>query len=134
MSTTTETPAAAPKVSAPSLAQSATFRTFVTVFALATPIIYVVCEMRNWPLFTYHPGTNRLDLGWSAAVRDQGPAMYWYGWTATTLIGAGVLGLIGTALPQAVVRKIPLALIWLLPILAIIPLAWALYEPFWSKG
>ena len=90
MSTTTQTPAAA--ASSSSLAASATFRTFATVFAIATPIIYVICEMRNWPLFTYHPGTNRVDLGWAAAVRDQGPAMYWYGWTATTLIGAAVLG------------------------------------------
>ena len=68
------------------------FRTFATVFAIATPVLYVICDMMNWPLFTYHPGTNRVDLGWAAAVQDQGPAMYWYGWTATTLLGAAVLG------------------------------------------
>jgi len=130
MSTTTETPAAAPKVSAPSLAQSATFRTFVTVFALATPIIYVVCEMRNWPLFTYHPGTNRLDLGWSAAVRDQGPAMYWYGWTATMLIGSAILGGIATMLPENVTKKIPLSLVWILPLAAVPILIYAL-RFFW---
>ena len=59
------------------------------MFAIATPVIYTICEMRNWPLFTYHPGTNRVDLFWAAAVKDEGPAMYWYGWTATTLIVAG---------------------------------------------
>ena len=53
------------------------------MFAIATPVIYTVCEMRNWPLFTYHPGTNKVDLFWAAAVKDEGPAMYWYGWTAT---------------------------------------------------
>jgi len=130
MSTTTETPAAAPKVSAPSLAQSATFRTFVTVFALATPIIYVVCEMRNWPLFTYHPGTNRLDLGWSAAVRDQGPAMYWYGWTATMLIGSAILGGSATMMPENVTKKIPLSLVWILPLAAVPILIYAL-RFFW---
>ena len=82
MSTTTQ---AAPATRSASLASSVAFRNFAIVFAIATPIIYVICEMRNWPLFTYHPGTNRVDLGWAAAVRDQGPAMYWYGWTASTL-------------------------------------------------
>jgi hypothetical protein len=130
MSTTTQTPAAASKPSASSLAQSATFRTFAIVFALATPIIYVVCEMRNWPLFTYHPGTNRLDLGWSAAVRDQGPAMYWYGWNATMLLVSGVLGLIATRLPESVIRKIPLSLVWILPLAAVPVLIYAL-RFFW---
>jgi hypothetical protein len=130
MSTTTETPAAVSKPSAPSLAQSATFRTFALVFAIATPIIYVVCEMRNWPLFTYHPGTNRVDLGWSAAVRDQGPAMYWYGWNATMLLVSGVLGLIATRLPESVVRKIPLSLVWILPLAAVPILIYAL-RFFW---
>ncbi len=63
--------------------------------------------MRNWPLFTYHPGTNRVDLGWAAAVRDEGPAMYWYGWTATTLIGSAVLGALATLLPEHVTQKNP---------------------------
>ena len=76
---------------ASSLASSAAFRTFAVVFAIATPVIYVACEMQNWPLFTYHPGTNRVDWFYAPAVRDEGPAMYWYGWTATTLIGVGVL-------------------------------------------
>ena len=86
------------------------------MFAIATPVIYVICEMRNWPLFTYHPGTNRVDLGWAPAVRDEGPAMYWYGWTATTLIGAAVLGLLATMLPESVTRKIPLSLVWIVPL------------------
>ena len=59
MSTAADTRSVA---SAPSLASSVAFRTFVVVFAIAAPIIYMVCEMRNWPLFTYHPATNRIDL------------------------------------------------------------------------
>jgi hypothetical protein len=127
MSTTTERPSTAASSSA---AASATFRTFAVVFAIATPIIYTICEMRNWPLFTYHPGTNRVDLGWAAAVRDQGPAMHWYGWTATTLIGSAVLGSIATLLPQQVTRKIPLSLTWITPLAAIPVLIYAL-RFFW---
>jgi len=115
---------------AQSAATSTTFRTFATVFAIATPVIYTACEMQNWPLFTYHPGTNRMNLGWAAAVRDQGPAMYWYGWTATTLIASGVLGVLATLLPQHVVRKIPLALVWIMP-LAVVPILIYALRFFW---
>lgn len=127
MSTTTERPSAPASSAA---AASATFRTFAVVFAIATPVIYTICEMRNWPLFTYHPGTNRVDLFWAAAVRDQGPAMYWYGWTATTLIGSAVLGFIATMLPQHVTRKIPLWLTWAIP-LAVVPVLIYALRFFW---
>jgi hypothetical protein len=115
---------------ASSLASSAAFRTFAVVFAIATPVLYTICEMANWPLFTYHPGTNRIDIGWAPAVRDEGPAMYWYGWNATTLMGAGVLGLIATKLPESAVRKIPLALVWIVP-LAVIPILIYALRFFW---
>jgi DNA-binding transcriptional LysR family regulator len=126
MSTTVQAPA----TTAASLATSATFRSFATVFAIATPIIYTACEMQNWPLFTYHPGSNRIDLGWAAAVKDEGPAMYWYGWTATTLIGAAILGMLATMLPEKMVRSIPLALVWIVP-LAVIPILIYALRFFW---
>ncbi len=127
MSTTTDR---APAATGSSAASSAAFRTFATVFAITAPIIYTVCEMRNWPLFTYHPGTNRVDLFWAAAVRDQGPAMHWYGWTATTLLVGAVLGFLATMLPQQVVKKIPLALVWIAP-LAMIPVLIYALRFFW---
>ena len=127
MSTTTQ---AAPAMRSASLASSVAFRNFAIVFAIATPIIYVICEMRNWPLFTYHPGTNRVDLGWAAAVRDQGPAMYWYGWTASTLLVAGLLGLAAVKLPESIAKKIPLSLVWIVPLAAIPILVYAL-RFFW---
>jgi hypothetical protein len=126
MTTTAERPATA----AGSAATSATFRTFATVFAIATPIIYTICEMQNWPLFTYHPGTNRVNLGWAAAVRNEGPAMYWYGWTATALLAPAVLGLLATLLPAQVARKIPLSLTWIAP-LAVIPVLIYALRFFW---
>ncbi len=128
MSTTANTPSGAS--TAASLASSAAFRTFAIVMAITTPVIYTACEMQNWPLFTYHPGTNRLNLGWAAAVKDEGPAMYWYGWTASTLIGASVLGLLATKLPESTVRKIPLALTWIVP-LAVVPVLIYALRFFW---
>jgi hypothetical protein len=127
MSTTTQTRNAAPSRS---LVSSASFRAFTVVFAIATPVIYTVCEMANLPLFTYHPGTNRLDLGYARSVRDQGPAMHWYGWTASTMLGAGLLGLIAAWLPERLTRKIPLALVWIVPVAAVPVLIYAL-RFFW---
>jgi hypothetical protein len=132
MSTTTSTSSAA-KSSASSLAASAKFKTFAIVFSLAAPIVYVACELLGLPLFTYHPATNRVDFGWAPGRSGEGPAMYWYGWTATMLIACTVLGGLATLLPERLTKAIPLALIWILPILAMIPLAWALM-PFWTKG
>jgi hypothetical protein len=133
MTTTTSTPSAT-RSSPASLAASAKFKTFAIVFSLTAPVVYVACEVFSLPLFTYHPATNRFDLGWGKGRSGEGPAMYWYGWVATMLIACTLLGWLATLLPEGMIRKIPLALIWLLPILALIPLAWALWEPFWSKG
>jgi hypothetical protein len=127
MSTTAQTTTAGRSTS---FAASAAFRTFATVFAITTPVIYVICEMANVPLFTYHPGTGRVNLGWAAAVRDEGPAMYWYGWTANTLIGGAILGLLAAKLPESATRRIPLALVWLVPLAAIPILVYAL-RFFW---
>ena len=113
-----------------SLATSAAFERFAIVCAVTTPLLYVVIEMANWPLFTYHPATGRFDLGWAPPISGEGPAMYWYGWTATMLIASGALGLLGAVLPQSAIRKIPLSLIWIMPLVAIPILVYAL-RSFW---
>jgi hypothetical protein len=114
------------------LASSSAFGAFAIVFAIAGPLVYVVSELGGVPLFTYHPGTGRIDFGFAAARPNEGPAMYWYGWLATTLIGASLAGLIATLLPPNVTAKIPLFLIWLLPLLVLPILAYALM-PFWTR-
>ena len=45
--------------------------------------------------------------------------MLWYGWTLNALIIAAVLGIIAMLLPARVIDKIPLSLLWILPILSI---------------
>jgi hypothetical protein len=97
MSTTGTTASRGPTTSvctASGLAASTTFRTFAAEIAIAAPVIYLICELRNWPMFTYHPGTKRIEWFSAAARRDEGPAMHWYGWSANTLIGSAMLGCI----------------------------------------
>jgi hypothetical protein len=109
-----------------SLAASSKFKTFAVTFALTGTVIYLLCLQFNWPLFTYHPATNRIGWGWEAGRSGEGPAMYWYGWTATTLLAGTVVSYLATLLPESVTKRIPLMLIWLLPILAVPYLAYDL--------
>ncbi|MFN0305147.1 MAG: hypothetical protein ACKVQU_32910 [Burkholderiales bacterium] len=102
--------------SARSLASSSKFKTFAIVFGIATAVLYVICDTARLPLFTYHPGTDRVDFGWAPARKDEGPAMYWYGWIATSVLGAAILGLLATMLPDRVTSKIPLSLVWIVPV------------------
>ena len=134
MTTTTATQAtsSAKAKATSSLAASVKFRTFAVVFGISVPVIYVVCELFNLPAFTYHPATNRIGWWWEAGRSGEGPAMYWYGWTVLSLVAGFIVGMLGTLLPENVAKKIPLALLWLLPILAFIPLTYSLM-PFWTK-
>jgi len=111
-----------------SLASSVKFKTFALTFAIGGTLIYLLCLHFNWPLFTYHPAMNRIELGWGPSRSGEGPAMYWYGWTATTLVAGAVVGFLATLLPENVSKKIPLILVWLLPILAIPYLIWDLRQ------
>jgi len=126
MSTPTATTRAVPVTS--SLASSTKFKTFVVTFGITGTLVYLVCLEMNWPLFTFHPATNRIVWGWEASRSGEGPAMYWYGWTATSLLAGAILGFLATLLPESVTRKIPLILVWLLPILSIPYLIWDLRQ------
>jgi hypothetical protein len=117
MSAPTATTREAPASS--SWASSTGFKTFVITFAIVGPVIYMVCLQMNWPLFTFHPATNRIAWGWEAARSGEGPNMTWYGWTAMTLLVGAAVSFLATWLPESVTRRIPLILVWLLPILAI---------------
>ncbi len=117
MSTQTASTRARPATS--SWASSTKFKTFAITFAIVGPVIYMICLQMNWPLFTYHPATNRIAWGWEAARSGEGPNMTWYGWTAMTLMVATVVSFLATLLPESATRKIPLGLVWLLLILAI---------------
>jgi len=116
MSTAVDSKSTAP---AASLASSTAFRNFAIAFAIATPVIYVICELANWPLFSYYPAVNQITWGYAPGSDELGPAMHWYGWTANTMIAAGILGLLATQLPDSIVKKIPLSLVWILPVLAV---------------
>jgi len=131
----TASPATTPTPAVPSTsssAASARFKTFAVTFAVTSPLLYLACVSLNLPLITYHPAVNRIDFLWSPAISGEGPAMYWYGWTLSVLIGGTIVSVLVTMLPERLTRTIPLYLVWLLPILAIVLLTYSLRE-FWLR-
>jgi hypothetical protein len=102
------------------------FGSFSLVFGICFAIFYVVCDMAALPMFTYHPGTDRIEFGFARARPDEGPAMYWYGWIANSALGASILGGLATLLPEKIRGKIPLALAWVVPVLLLPVLIYSL--------
>jgi hypothetical protein len=120
MSTITTNSATAPTTATGSaLAASSKFKTFATTFSIAGPVVYCLTVYLNWPVFTYFPAIGRFAWGVEAVQSGTGPNMLWYGWTLTTILIAGALGIIAMMLPERVTRKLPLFLVWLFPILSI---------------
>jgi hypothetical protein len=113
-------------------ASSTRLRTFVVVFSLTATVVYVLCDILGFPLFTYHPATGRLEWGYGMPRRNEGPVMYWYGWLLTTAIVSTVVALLATLLPENITRRIPLFTLWLLPLLAV-PIMFYTLMSFWTK-
>jgi hypothetical protein len=111
-----------------SLASSTKFKTFVITFAVVGTLTYCVSLFFNWPVFTYHPAVDRFEWGFGRNRSGEGPAMYWYGWVVTTLIVSAIVGFLATLLPENTAKKIPVILVWLLPLLAIPYLIWDLRQ------
>jgi hypothetical protein len=114
------------------LAASTKFKTFAVTFAIASPIFYLICVSLNLPLFTYHPAVNRIDFLWSPPRSGEGPAMYWYGWTLSVIVSGAIVSFVAAMLPERVTRRIPLYLVWVLPILGVVLLVYSLWE-FWLR-
>lgn len=64
----------------------------VPVFSAAFAVIYILSVELNWALFTYHPKIGQ--WGWFVEPFKNGPAMYWYGWLVTSMLGASAVSVI----------------------------------------
>lgn len=114
-----------------SLAASSKFRAFVTTFSITGPVVYCLVVFLKLPLVTYFPAIHRLVWGAADMHPGTGLNMLWYGFTLTTILISGGLGVIAMFLPERIIRKYPLALLWILPILAIPYVVYSLM--FWWK-
>jgi hypothetical protein len=113
-----------------SLATSSKFGAFVMTFSITGPVIYCLVVFLKLPLVTYFPAIYRLVWGVGAVHPGTGPNMLWYGLTLTAILIAGGLGIIATFLPERIIKRYPLALLWIFPILAIPYVVYSLM-PWW---
>jgi len=73
-------------------------------FTVSCAVLYAVCTELNLPLVTYHPVIGEIDFLWKPERR--GPAMYWYGWMLTSLIGATIIAFVATLIPENWLQRI----------------------------
>jgi len=114
------------------------FCRFAFAFGIAFAAFYVGAVKFDLALFTVYPSIRVVLLGTHHSRDSVGPsmgsflpAMYWYGWIATMLIGSTLVGAVAARFPNFG-ERIPLFLVWLLPLLALPILAYVLM-PFWTR-
>jgi hypothetical protein len=86
------------------------------VFAVVFVVLYVVAMDNNLALVTYFPRIRHwLPL---AAVLPQsaGPGMYWYGWLATSAIGAAGCAALALLVPVNLLSSVARRAAWITPI------------------
>jgi hypothetical protein len=96
------------------------------IFAAAFAVIYVLSVEGNWALVTYHPRIGEWE--WLAKPSKSGPAMYWYGWIATSLLAASAFSLI--TLPLARRWQPPVWIGWVAPLATILVFVYLLRSFF----
>lgn len=101
---------------------------FGIVFSVVFAIVYVIAVEKNFALFTYHPAIGEFGIG--AQPSRDGPAMYWYGWLATSGIAAGVAGFVATWIPESLVKRLWPGLTWLVPFIVMVAFCYLLRNYF----
>lgn len=87
------------------------------VFSIAYAVIYLLAVENNWALFTYHPALEAFGALVQKPI-DGGPAMYWYGWLATSALGAFAVAALACVIPAIFSARIWSSLAWAVPLAA----------------
>jgi hypothetical protein len=90
------------------------FPAFAMVFPVVFAVVYVIAVEANYALFTYHPAIGEFGAG--VQQPKDGPAMYWYGWLATSGIVASLAGLLACLLPESLARRLWSGWTWAVPV------------------
>jgi len=83
------------------------FSRFAFAYGMAFGLLYVVARAHGLALFTVYPSLGVVLLGMhrsrdvaDPAMEFLAPEMWWYGWVASAALGAFVIGLVATLLPD----------------------------------
>ena len=85
------------------------------VFAAAYAVFYLAAMYYNLALFTYYPAAKQFYPLVSATPRAPGPAMFWYGWIASSALGALALALLSLLVPARVASRLWPGWSWVAP-------------------
>jgi hypothetical protein len=96
------------------MTSSRSLAVFVVVFAVVYAVVYVTAVLKNYALFTYHPALESFGL-WVERPKE-GPAMYWYGWLATSVIAALAAGIIASVIPERLAKRLWSGWSWTVPL------------------
>lgn len=96
------------------MTSSRVFPVFAIVFAVVYAVVYVIAVMKNYALFTYHPALE--EFGFLVEKPKEGPAMYWYGWLATSGITALVAGVVACFVPERLTKRLWSGWSWTIPL------------------
>jgi hypothetical protein len=101
------------------------FRRFALAFCAGFAFVYVVARAKGLALFTVYPslgivlpGTHRSRDVADPVLDFLAPEMFWYGWIATAILGALVIGSIAALWPARCASWIWLGWVWVAPVLA----------------
>lgn len=106
------------------MAAARSLPTFAVVFAVAFATLYLLSVENNWALFSYHPALG--EFGFLVQKPKDGPAMYWYGWLATSALGAVVIAAIAAYLPIHATNRVWGSLAWAVPLATMFAFAYIL--------
>lgn len=101
---------------------------FVITFAAAYAILYVLSVQYNLALFTYHAATD--EFYFLVKPASEGPAMYWYGWLATSGLGATVIAALVSRLPVASANRLWPGCSWTVPLAVMVVFVYILRRYF----
>ena len=101
---------------------------FVIAFAVAYAVLYVLSVQYNLALFTYHAATE--EFHFLVQPTSDGPAMYWYGWLATSGLGALVIAALISWLPAVSANRLWHGSAWTVPLVVMVVFVYMLRRYF----
>ena len=97
------------------------------VFSVAFAVLYVLAMDNNWALFTYLPRSKEFyPLVFIPPAPRLGPGMYWYGWLATSAIGAALVAAAAALVPAGWASRRWSDLTWAVPIAVLLVIVFIL--------
>ncbi len=96
------------------------------VFSAAFAVLYLAAMYNNLALVTYVP---RLHLWLPLAPnlpKSAGPGMYWYGWLATSALGAVAIAMLALLVPAERLSPVARRVAWIAPVAVMLALIYIL--------